>query len=196
VRAPDTNVDPAEVERMVRRAKESADGAIEWALWYFEQAAFISDDPSRWPAQSKLNLFRSKGRRRKPEEGELIFRPSEDFLAAWRTLDSEAAFRAALAGAPQPVQIPWGESEWVPNKRGRGNPASDYAKRDRALKVAAAALVRLGYRKTRNEATRHRESIASIIVRALARRGIAMNERTIEDILQNRQRKPRKRHLR
>jgi hypothetical protein len=162
----------AEVERMELWAKESDEGAIEWVCWYLREPAFVSDDPSRWPAQSRLSLFRSKGRRRKPEEGELTLT-----RAAMEAI--KAASESSAAGIP--VTLP--TNPWEPARRGPGNPASDYSRRDRTIKRAVRFLQSLGYNAMRNAATADHErgeSAASIIAQALRRLGIKMSERRIE----------------
>jgi hypothetical protein len=227
VRAPTANIDVdavaagaddaalaarrAEVKRMVLRASESDDGAVEWACWYFKQESKISDDLSRWPSEPKASLFNKKGRRRQPEDGELTLDPS-DQTAIWECLEE----RHAVWDWPEWPPIPW--APWKPATRGRGNPSSDYALRDHAIRGAARFLkLKLigGYHATRNAATandkrgeeflkligcnatrngptadhKRGESAASIIAQALRRLGIKMSERTIEDILRTRRRK-------
>jgi hypothetical protein len=84
---------------------------------------------------------------------------------------------------------------WALARRRRGNPASDFARRDHAIRTTARFLKAIGYRMTRNAATRDKEgrrSAASIISQALAQLGIAMQERTIEDILWGRPKRPRR----
>jgi hypothetical protein len=67
-------------------------------------------------------------------------------------------------------------------KKRRGRPSQDY--RNAALQWAAVRLVdRYGYKPTRNEATRHRESAASIIRQSLHRLGVRMQEKQINDIV-------------
>jgi hypothetical protein len=167
----------AEVERMVKRAKESDEGTIEWTCWYLKQSAFLSDDPSRWPAQSKLDLF--KVSRRQPLDGELTdTKAMRGAIKAVGEAEGEAAVAAAVAAVPVSSE---------PARRSEGNPSGDYARRDRAINGAALFLGRIGYSKTRNVATRDKESkepIASIISKALDRLGVIMKERTINDILQ------------
>ena len=171
----------AKVKRMVERAKESDEGAIEWTCWYLKQSAFISDDPSWWLIQSELGqselgqsnleLFDRKGLRRKPEDGELTL-----------TREAMEVIKAAMA-AGTPVTLPPNPYE-RPQGAGRGIRPGDYSRRDRTIKGAARFLVRIGYRKMRNAATRSYKSgksAASIISKALAHLGVTLRERPIQD---------------
>ena len=67
--------------------------------------------------------------------------------------------KAAMA-AGTPVTLP--PNPYEPTRRGPGNPAGDYSRRDRTIKGAARFLVRIGYRKMRNAATRSYESGESL----------------------------------
>ena len=66
-------------------------------------------------------------------------------------------------------------------RRGKGKPKRSW--RDAKIRCAAVRLVILGYKPTRNDATRDRPSAASIIQQALHRLGEKMSEKSINAVV-------------
>jgi hypothetical protein len=226
VRAPDTNVGDvtagaddaaiaarrvrrAEVEGMVRRAKESADGAIEWAHWYFKPNLHVFGEHQElaWP---KATLHLEAMQRLRDLGCDETSEPCREYVygVLWQEyvsnvlFDSHADALDWLKGLSDEEMRPelrehvlalFSQKTARKRARGPGNLSAKYARRNRVIcRAADFLIIRIGYKLKRSpgahegpsEGKPDTESAASIISKALAQLNIPMSERTVEDAVE------------